>query len=295
MSIFKLPHFCEFMKDQVWAIRKVCADSFSSFSLRCTREIREDVLTDYFIRLLDDNSRWVKISAYKSLGPFIATFIRSDAEKAEHKKKALLNVTNEQLQTSESSDTEAITDDSSSTLGKNGDQEALPPLTSQCEEKKSNEDVNMLDTNFPTSPNPDSGVTQDIDSSEMSPKKDTEYSDFMFWRNMVPILDKSVPTEVKSDENAMESKENTSSEENSKQKQESSPTLSNLLNKSSLLETSLNKVNIYSSSSNLFSNQYGLQANSQNSIEQLSNELKQVIIYIIKIHQFDLHKTQLKK
>lgn len=71
------------MKDQMWAIRKVCADSFSQFAMRCRRETREGILTEHFVRLLDDNSRWVKISAYKSLGPFIATFIRSEAEKAE--------------------------------------------------------------------------------------------------------------------------------------------------------------------------------------------------------------------
>ena len=55
----KLPHFCEFMKDQVWAIRKVCADLFSSFAMKCTRKKRQEVLTEYFIKLLDDNSRWV--------------------------------------------------------------------------------------------------------------------------------------------------------------------------------------------------------------------------------------------
>jgi hypothetical protein len=49
------------MKDQVWAIRKVCADLFSSFALKCTRKKRQEVLTEYFIKLLDDNSRWVNI------------------------------------------------------------------------------------------------------------------------------------------------------------------------------------------------------------------------------------------
>ena len=55
----KLSHFCEFMKDQVWAIRKVCAEIFSTFALKCSRRTRENILTDHFIRLLDDNSRWV--------------------------------------------------------------------------------------------------------------------------------------------------------------------------------------------------------------------------------------------
>ena len=71
-----MPHFCDFMKDQVWAIRKVCADMFSLFASKCSRKTRELILTEHFIRLLDDTSRWVKISAYKSLGSFIATFSR---------------------------------------------------------------------------------------------------------------------------------------------------------------------------------------------------------------------------
>ena len=84
---YLLPHFCDFMKDQVWAIRKVCADMFSQFASKCSRKTREQVLTEHFIRLLDDNSRWVKISAYKSLGSFIATFSKDPNEIEEDNNK----------------------------------------------------------------------------------------------------------------------------------------------------------------------------------------------------------------
>jgi hypothetical protein len=74
----KLPHFSDFIKDQVWAIRKVCAEIFATIANKCSREIRESILTDCFIHLLEDSSRWVKISAYKTLGSFIATFLKDE-------------------------------------------------------------------------------------------------------------------------------------------------------------------------------------------------------------------------
>lgn len=122
-----------------------------------------------------------------------------------------------------------------------------------------------------------------------SPKKDADYSDFMFWRNLVPLFDKNIPNETTTtrneDDTGMES--STSERDTSvdpvanKTEDLSTPqlaTLSNLLNSSSLLETPLNRVSIYSSSNNLSSvasHQFG-QFQSASSIEQLSNELKQV-------------------
>ena len=62
----------------MWAIRKVCAEIFATIANKCSREIRESVLTECFIQLLEDSSRWVKISAYKTLGSFIATFLKDE-------------------------------------------------------------------------------------------------------------------------------------------------------------------------------------------------------------------------
>lgn len=149
--------------------------------------------------------------------------------------------------------------------------------------------------------------------------KDSDYSDFMFWRNLVPLFDKSVQTpptsksgesnEDEHDENEMESSTTSSkstlsgvsasSQENETGASNSTqPTLSNFLNKntsattsqslsssSSLLETTahLNRVTIYSSTNNLAtpsSNNQFAHLNSSSfasTIEQLSNELKQVL------------------
>jgi hypothetical protein len=37
----------------------------------CTSEEKEGVLTEVYVGLLKDNNKWVRISAYKNLGPFI--------------------------------------------------------------------------------------------------------------------------------------------------------------------------------------------------------------------------------
>lgn len=136
------------------------------------------------------------------------------------------------------------------------------------------------------------------ESSEMSNNKDSDYSDFMFWRNLVPLFDKNFPSDStsRSDENDMESSSSSRETIESKISSESSssptnantatsstlPTLSNLLNNSSLLETPLNRVSIYSSSNNLSStgNHYG-QMQTATTIEQLSIELKQVELCFI--------------
>lgn len=133
------------------------------------------------------------------------------------------------------------------------------------------------------------------ESSEMnvnSPNKDADYSDFMFWRNLVPLFDKNIPNETtprNENDNDMESSNSerdttTSVNKTDNSSPSSTPqlaTLSNLLNNSSLLETPLTRVSIYSSSNNLNSvtSQFG-QCQAASSIEQLSNELKQVCDYV---------------
>ena len=54
-----------------WAIRKACIDIALEVSKLCLPEEREGPLTETYILLLKDNNKWVRISAYKNLGPFI--------------------------------------------------------------------------------------------------------------------------------------------------------------------------------------------------------------------------------
>lgn len=45
-----------------------------SVSCACRLEIRKAVLAPVFASLLSDVSRWVRMSAFQTLGPFITTF-----------------------------------------------------------------------------------------------------------------------------------------------------------------------------------------------------------------------------
>jgi serine/threonine-protein phosphatase 4 regulatory subunit 1 len=54
-----------------WAIRKACIDIILEVASLCLPEEREGPLTDTYLLLLKDNNKWVKISAYKHLGPYI--------------------------------------------------------------------------------------------------------------------------------------------------------------------------------------------------------------------------------
>jgi hypothetical protein len=269
------------MKDQVWAIRKVCADLFSTFAVRCTRRTRETVLTENFIKLLDDNSRWVKISAYKSLGPFIATFIRQKNELG-YDSSQLEQITSE----SESNNT-SMTDIPSTELASK-----ILPLTV---DSKSETNSNAIEN---SSSDKNNNENDDLDQKGSN---ENEYSNFVYWRNSLPNLEDSLnlistnSEETKKDENCpttppkFEQKEsNTSSTIGNNN---SSTILTGLLNSSNLLEklvnntnnnsginkSSENTPNFYSSVASFYNNSNQNQNQPlHKTIEQLTTELKQV-------------------
>ncbi|XP_021941543.1 serine/threonine-protein phosphatase 4 regulatory subunit 1-like isoform X4 [Zootermopsis nevadensis] len=69
-----LPRFVDLCEDEIWGVRKACAEVFMSVSCVCTLQTRKQNLAPVFVNLLVDQSRWVRMSAYKTLGPFISTF-----------------------------------------------------------------------------------------------------------------------------------------------------------------------------------------------------------------------------
>lgn len=71
---YLLPKFYYLCEDGVWGVRKSCADVFTSVSCVCSMEIRKSDLAPLYLNLLCDSSRWVRLAAFLSLGPFISTF-----------------------------------------------------------------------------------------------------------------------------------------------------------------------------------------------------------------------------
>lgn len=55
-------------------MRKQCAEVVTIIACTCTPSLRRSILSPAFEKLLDDQSRWVKMAAFESLGPFISTF-----------------------------------------------------------------------------------------------------------------------------------------------------------------------------------------------------------------------------
>ncbi|CAG5116481.1 unnamed protein product, partial [Candidula unifasciata] len=73
-----LPKFFYLCGDGVWGVRKACAECFMTVSCACSLETRKLELANLFVNLLCDQSRWVRMSAFQQLGPFISTFADAD-------------------------------------------------------------------------------------------------------------------------------------------------------------------------------------------------------------------------
>ncbi|XP_031341311.1 serine/threonine-protein phosphatase 4 regulatory subunit 1-like isoform X4 [Photinus pyralis] len=69
-----LPSYLNLCADEIWGVRKACAEVIISVSSACSSAKRRMSLAPVFAKLLQDQSRWVRLSAFESLGPFISTF-----------------------------------------------------------------------------------------------------------------------------------------------------------------------------------------------------------------------------
>ncbi|MGH0139205.1 UNVERIFIED_CONTAM: hypothetical protein FKN15_068600 [Acipenser sinensis] len=69
-----LPRFFQLCSDNVWGVRKACAECFMTVSSATSQGVRRTKLSSLFINLISDPSRWVRQAAFQSLGQFISTF-----------------------------------------------------------------------------------------------------------------------------------------------------------------------------------------------------------------------------
>ena len=54
-------------------MRKACVDILVEMTKICEIKEREENMTELLLKFLEDGNKWVKIAAFKALGPFIAT------------------------------------------------------------------------------------------------------------------------------------------------------------------------------------------------------------------------------
>jgi len=92
-----LPKFFYLCEDGVWGVRKACADVFMPVSCVCSPSVRKAELSPIFINLLKDQSRWVRMTAYQALGPFISTFADSNITALLHNDNGEIVITDREL------------------------------------------------------------------------------------------------------------------------------------------------------------------------------------------------------
>ena len=73
-----LPIYLNLCKDEIWGVRKACAENLIAISEFITPEARSSSLVSAFKALSEDASRWVRVAAYQVLGQFIHTMRRED-------------------------------------------------------------------------------------------------------------------------------------------------------------------------------------------------------------------------
>jgi len=92
-----LPKFFYLCEDGVWGVRKACADVFMPVSCVCSPTVRKSELSPIFINLLKDQSRWVRMTAYQALGPFISTFADSNITALLHNDNGEIVITDREM------------------------------------------------------------------------------------------------------------------------------------------------------------------------------------------------------
>ncbi|XP_072393509.1 serine/threonine-protein phosphatase 4 regulatory subunit 1-like isoform X1 [Diabrotica undecimpunctata] len=79
-----VPKYLTLCTDDVWGVRKTCAEAITYVSCACSQNTRTLKLAPTFGVLLKDDCRWVRVSAFHSLGPFISTFANPPITKMDY-------------------------------------------------------------------------------------------------------------------------------------------------------------------------------------------------------------------
>ncbi|XP_028044967.1 serine/threonine-protein phosphatase 4 regulatory subunit 1 isoform X2 [Monomorium pharaonis] len=90
-----IPTFVDLCGDRVWNVRKACVEVMMPVSCCSTPEHRRLLLADILAKHLNDDSKWVRISAFQILGPFISTFAKQFAEITYNKNGELVYTSNQ--------------------------------------------------------------------------------------------------------------------------------------------------------------------------------------------------------
>lgn len=84
LFLLQLPCYLELCNDINSEVRGSCAEVAMYVSCVSSIEVRKMLVTPAFLKLLEDDCRWVRASAYNTLGAFISSFADPSIIKLEY-------------------------------------------------------------------------------------------------------------------------------------------------------------------------------------------------------------------
>ncbi|KAG8271741.1 Serine/threonine-protein phosphatase 4 regulatory subunit 1 [Homalodisca vitripennis] len=162
-----LPRFCELARDSDWLVRKACAEVIMSVSCACCLQTRKAVLAQVFDNLLADVMRWVRISAFQTLGPFITTFAEPSITGLAYNQQGELVLTNP-----EGFEFRFGNQQNDYPLTKPELYEELATLIGEKKESRKEE-----------------LKSEEKTKSECQPAVDCQFDSFLYWREPIPEID----------------------------------------------------------------------------------------------------------
>lgn len=162
-----LPKFFYLCEDGVWGVRKACADVFMPVSCVCSPSVRKTELSPVFVNLLKDQSRWVRMTAYQALGPFISTFADSNITSLLHNDNGEIVITDRELLAQRLEDLEQA-------RAEEQEEEAEKQVENEDESKPSLSDQVCDDPEEAKEVEDESVIQMDIDTEDDEDDKDEE-------------------------------------------------------------------------------------------------------------------------
>lgn len=89
--------FLKISTDEIWGVRKVCAERLPAMSASTAPDSRNTVITQCFVQLAQDESRWVRCAVFKSLGSLIATFVSAPPDNDELRQRSAIEAATRQV------------------------------------------------------------------------------------------------------------------------------------------------------------------------------------------------------
>jgi len=185
-----LPRFCELARDSDWGVRKACAEVIMSVSCACCLQTRKAVLAPVFASLLTDVFRWVRISAFQTLGPFITTFAEPSITGLAYNQQGELVLSNpegfEFRLLNQKNDSNSLADFFEDLASKKDQQQ---------QQKFANQPQCTILSEFSedlTNKQKDGEGEDPCDTCGSPPLEDLEFNSFLYWREPLPEIDDNI-------------------------------------------------------------------------------------------------------